>query len=130
MTFTNKNIQQFINYIVKFDNITDILEQSDRQSEKGFIFERLWDVCIKFGFCPHFPKCDFINMTGNMNNGNLKPFTTFADYLKEKVVSGNSSGCSDISLYNNEDETFTFISSKYPKNKSDITKQKRLPQTR
>jgi len=63
-------------------------------------------------------------MIGNMNNGSLKPLTTFAHYLTEKVVSGNSSGCSDISLFNNADDTFTFISSKFPKHKNDITKQK------
>jgi hypothetical protein len=39
-------------------------------------------------------------------------------------VSGNSSGCSDISLFNNADDSFTFISSKYPKSKDEITKQK------
>ena len=54
----------------------------------------------------------------------LKPLTTFTQYLTEKVVSGNSSGCSDISLFNKSDDTFTFISSKYPKSKDDITKQK------
>ena len=63
-------------------------------------------------------------MIGNMNTGNLKQLTTFTHYLTEKVVSGNSSGCSDISLFNNSDDSFTFISSKYPKSKDEITKQK------
>jgi hypothetical protein len=120
----NMIIEEFIAHIATFESIDSILDTCKNQSEKGFIYERLWDVCIKFGFCNQFQKSDFTHMTGNMNTGNLKPLTTFAHYLAEKVVSGNSSGCSDISLLNNVDDTFTFISSKYPKSKNEITKQK------
>jgi hypothetical protein len=118
------NIQEFIKHIVTFDNVTNILDTCKNQSEKGFIYERLWDICIKFGFCEYFPKSDFTHLLGNMNKGNLKPLTTFSNYLTEKVVAGNSSGCSDISLFDNKSDTFIFISSKYPKTKNDITKQK------
>ena len=120
----NMNVGEFMKHITTFESIDSILDTCNNQSEKGIIYERLWDVCIKFGFCYHFQKSDFTHMIGNMNNGNLKPLTTFTQYLTEKVVSGNSSGCSDISLFNNADDTFTFISSKYPKSKNDITKQK------
>lgn len=120
----NMNVEEFMKHITTFESIDSILDTCNNQSEKGIIYERLWDVCIKFGFCYHFQKSDFTHMIGNMNNGNLKPLTTFTQYLTEKVVSGNSSGCSDISLFNNADDTFTFISSKYPKSKNDITKQK------
>ena len=51
MNFTNLNIKDFIDYIITFDNIDDILENCKTQSEKGFIFERLFDIVIKFGFC-------------------------------------------------------------------------------
>ena len=124
VTMKNMNVEDFIKHIVTLESVDSILDTCKNQSEKGFIYERLWDVCIKFGFCNHFPKSDFTHMIGNMNNGNLKPITTFTHYLNEKVVSGNSSGCSDISLFNNAEDTFTFISSKYPKNKDDVTKQK------
>jgi hypothetical protein len=123
-TMKNMNVEEFMKHITTFESVDSILDTCNNQSEKGFIYERLWDVCIKFGFCYHFQKSDFTHMIGNMNNGNLKPLTTFTHYLTEKVVSGNSSGCSDISLFNNADDTFTFISSKYPKSKNDITKQK------
>ena len=123
-TMKNMNVEEFMKHITTFESVDSILDTCKNQSEKGFIYERLWDVCIKFGFCNHFQKSDFTHMIGNMNNGNLKPLTTFTHYLTEKVVSGNSSGCSDISLFNNADDTFTFISSKYPKSKDDITKQK------
>ena len=124
MSFAAMNVEEFNTYITAFENVDSILDTCKNQSEKGFIYERLWDVCIKCGCCEHFQKPDFIHMIGNMNNGNLKQLTTFTHYLQEKVFSGNSSGCSDITLFNNVDETFTFISSKYPKNKNDITKQK------
>jgi hypothetical protein len=120
----NMNVEEFIAHITTFESVDSILVTCKNQSEKGFIYERLWDVCIKFGFCNHFQKSDFTHMIGNMNTGNLKPLTTFTHYLTEKVVSGNSSGCSDISLFNNADDSFTFISSKYPKSKDEITKQK------
>ena len=120
----NMNVEEFIAHITTFESVDSILVTCKNQPEKGFIYERLWDVCIKFGFCNHFQKSDFTHMIGNMNTGNLKPLTTFTHYLTEKVVSGNSSGCSDISLFNNTDDSFTFISSKYPKSKDEITKQK------
>jgi len=124
MNYAMMNVEEFIKNITQFDNIDSILDTCKNQSEKGFIYERLWDVCIKFGFCNNFQKPDFVHMVGNFNNGNLKPLTTFTYYLTEKVCSGNSSGCSDISLFNAADDSFTFISSKYPKSKDEITKQK------
>jgi hypothetical protein len=123
-TMKTMNIEDFISYIITFDSVDSILDTCKNQSKKGFIYERVWDVCIKFGFCNNFNKSEFTHMIGNMNNGSLKPLTTFTHYLTEKVVSGNSGGCSDISLFNNAEDTFTFITSKYPKSKDDITKQK------
>lgn len=118
------SVEEFINSTIKFNNVNEIINTCRTQSEKGSIYERLWDICINFGFCSTFQKSEFTYMTGNFNNGNLKPLTTFKNYLTEKVVSGNSSGCSDISLFNKDNNTFTFITSKYPKSKDDITKQK------
>ena len=54
---------------------------------------------------------------------NLK-FLKIIININEKVFSGNSSGSSDITLQNKKDETFIFISSKYPKYNEDIKKQK------
>jgi hypothetical protein len=66
------NIREFIDYIIKYDNIDDILNNFSTQSEKGFIYERLWDICIKFGFCYIFPNSLFAHMIGNSNTGKLK----------------------------------------------------------
>ena len=124
MNFTNMNIKDFIDYIITFDNIDDILENCKTQSEKGFIFERLFDIIIKFGFCDIFINSKFNHLIGNSNNAKLKILENIDKYINEKVFSGKSSGCSDITLQNKNDNTYIFISSKYPKSSDDIKKQK------
>ena len=89
------NINDFI-YIITFDNI---LENCKTQSEKGFIFERLFDI---------FNNSNFNHLSGNSNNAKLK----ILENLNQKVFSGNSGGCSDITLQNKNDNTYIFISSK------------------
>ncbi len=116
------NIKSFIDYIITFDNIDNILDNCKTQSEKGFIFERLFDVVIKFGFCDIFT--NFNHLIGNSNNAKLKTLENINLYLNEKVLSGNSGGCSDITLLNKNDDTYIFISSKYPKCNEDIKKEK------
>jgi len=122
--FTNMNIKDFIDYIITFDNVNDILDNCKNQSEKGFIFERLFDIVIKFGFCDIFTNSNYNHLIGNSNNGKLKILKNINQYLNEKVISGNSSGCSDITLQNKNDDTYIFISSKYPKSNDNIKKQK------
>ena len=124
MNFTNMNIKDFIIYIIKFNCINDILDTCKTQTDKGYIFERLWDVIIKFGFCDHFPNSEFNHLIGNVNNGKLKILKNFNKYLNETVISGNSSGCSDITLQNKNNNIYVFSSSKFPKSSDDIKKQK------
>jgi len=126
MNFTNMNIKEFINYIITFDNVDDVLENCKTQSEKGFIFERLFDIVIKFGFCDIFTNSNFNHLIGNSNNAKLKILENLNQYLNEKVFSGNSGGCSDITLINKNDNNYIFISSKYPKSNEDIKKQKSI----
>ncbi len=117
-------IDEFIDHVVSFNDVSQILGVCKNQSDRGYVYERLWDLCIKFGFCDMFPNSDYIHVTGNVNNAKIKHMTTFKKYLKEKVYSGNSGGCSDITLYNKHTRTYVFISSKYPKNKNDKSQQK------
>lgn len=116
------NIKELILLSIKYDNIDSILDLFPEQSKKGFIFERLFDICIKFGLFEIFQTFD--HMIGNANEGKLKKLTTLSDYILENVVSGNSGGCSDISLYNKITDTYIFISSKFPKSTDDIKKEK------
>ena len=126
MNFTNTNIKDFIYHIIKFNNIDDIIDSCKTDSEKGFIFERLFDIIIKFGFCDIFNNSNFYHLIGNSNNGNLKILEDLNQYMKEKVFSSNSGGISDISLKNKQDHTYIFISSKFYKNHNDIHKEKSI----
>lgn len=119
-----KNNKQFIDYIITFNNIDDILDKCKTQSEKGFIFERLFDIIIKFGFCDIFPNSQYSHLIGNVNRGNIKNLQNLDKYLNDKVISSNSGGSSDITLQNINDNTYIFISSKYPKSSEDMKKQK------
>ena len=108
MTFnTIKNID-FIKYIISFSNIDNILDKCNTQSEKGFIFERLFDIVIKFGFCNVFTNSNFNHLSGNSNNAKLKILENLNQYLNEKVLSGNSGRCSDIILQNKDDNTYIY----------------------
>ena len=124
MNYSNMNVKNFIDYIITFDNINDILNNCKDDSEKGFVFERLFDIVIKFGFCNIFTNLNYYHKIGNSNNGILKNLENINEYLNEKIISGNSSGCSDITLQNKNDNTYIFISSKYPKENEDSKKQK------
>jgi site-specific DNA-methyltransferase (adenine-specific) len=124
MNISNMNLRDFIKHIITFNNVDDILDNCKTQSDKGFVFERLFDIVIKFGFCDIF--YNFNNLIGNSNNGKLKILENnyLNKYLDEKVRSGNSSGSSDITLQNKDNKTYIFISSKYPKSSEDVKKQK------
>ena len=115
MNYTQETVFEFIKQIISFDSIDDILNTCNLDSEKGFIFERLFDIVIKFGFCDIFPNSRFVHFFGNSNNGKPKELKNYFSYLNKKVISGNSSGCSDITLKNKDDGTYIFISSKFYK---------------
>jgi len=116
-------IREFIKYIVKFDNIDDILDKCQTQSEKGIVFERLFDIVIKFGFCDVFPNSQFTHLCGNSNTCKLKPLK-LNKYLTKSVNSSKEGGCSDITLLDKTTDEYIFITSKYPKTNDDIKKQK------
>lgn len=119
------NLNKFVENIKLFNTVDEILDNGRNQSEKGFVFERLFDITIKFGFCDIFPRSRYTHLIGNANNGNLKKLENLRKYLSDqKVISGNSGGCSDITLYDNQNNTYVFITSKFPKTQDDIKKQK------
>jgi hypothetical protein len=103
----------FIPIILKYDSIYHILDDCSNSSNQGFVFERLFDIFIKLGFCDIFPKSQFINLIGNPQKGSLKVLDNINNYLNNNfVISGSSGGESDISL-KNIDGSYIFISSKY-----------------
>jgi site-specific DNA-methyltransferase (adenine-specific) len=125
MNFSGMNIKDFIEYIINFDSVDDILENCKTQTEKGYIYERIYDIVIKFGFCDKFANSKYIHLIGNSNNGRMKEINNNVEkYLIKKVISSKSEGCSDITLQDRNDGTYIFISCKYPKTEDDIKKQK------
>uniref|UniRef100_A0A6C0E012 Helicase ATP-binding domain-containing protein n=1 Tax=viral metagenome TaxID=1070528 RepID=A0A6C0E012_9ZZZZ len=124
MDYTKLTVNNFIYKMIEYNNIDEILDIFEKQREKGIMFERIGDIIIKFGFCEIFSNSQFTHKTGNANNGKLKTLESYNDYLNEKVNSSNSSGCSDITLYDRINKKYIFISSKYPKSQDDIKKQK------
>lgn len=124
MDFSNMTIRDFIGYIIKFDNVHDILKECRSTSEKGLIFERLYDIIIKTGFCDEFPRYKFTHLVGNVNTVRFKTLNSFDKYFQTKVYSIKTGGCSDITLLS-LDGTYIFISSKYfDKKKTNDTKNK------
>jgi hypothetical protein len=102
--------------MLKSDSVNDIIKSSKSYSERGFIVEAISDILIRFGMVDIFPRSTCQYKTGNMNTASLHNMQSLETYLTNtKVISGNSGGASDITLYNSSNEKHIFISSKYPK---------------
>ncbi|ARF10089.1 restriction-modification methylase [Indivirus ILV1] len=103
-----------LNQIKNARMLDDVLNQYKTKSEKGFVYERLWDLVIKFGFCRLFPLSNIVHLVGNSNTGNLKELTSLKKYIENgKIISGKSSGVSDITMFDKVNKKYIFISSKY-----------------
>ena len=80
MEFKEKSIDEFIKYIIKFGSIDDILDSLKSYSEKKIIYELIWNVIIKFGFCGLFDNKEYLHKLGNINTGKLKSLTSYKIY--------------------------------------------------
>ena len=49
MNISGMTIKEFITYIEPYSSVHDIIALGKTQAEKGHIFERLFDIVIKFG---------------------------------------------------------------------------------
>ena len=117
---TNKVIEKLKNYTVD-DNVIE--KNKNTKSIQGFIYERLWDICIKLGITD-LTDINTKHGIGNINNKkdatfkNIKKY--FDAYIKEGVISGNSGGYSDITFENeNENKRILYlVSVKYIEGKN------------
>lgn len=103
-------------------------------SAKGFYYERLWDICIKFGVTDlTLGTTDKTHQTTHIfDNSNKETIeaskncwdgNVLNDFLHQNVRSGNSGGYSDITFVNKApktDEEVYFLSVKYFKTEKDI----------
>ena len=145
-----KDILDKINYVEDKLNEEDIIEGNiiEDRSSQGFYYERLWDICIKFGATEltlpsikdklqtrHIiginPNKDNIPIENSNCWDNNKLNKAPGGYLSEKVRSGNSGGYSDITFVNQKydingakigEEELYFISVKYFKDEKEIAK--------
>ena len=79
--------------------INEFNEVKNNASKKGYIYELLWDICIKFGITD-FTKEKSEHAIGNFNIfhnfKNIKEYIN--EYLKQGYISSNSGGYSDITF--------------------------------
>ena len=116
MNILSGTIRSFYERIIQDDSIDTILSKYPTPSEKGLVFEALWDLVFKTGCVENFLNSKYTHMIGNVNNAILNPLEDMGGiqkYLSLKMNRGNSSGISDITLYDKEHGTYIFISSKF-----------------
>ena len=103
--------------------INEFNEVKNNASKKGYIYELLWDICIKFGITD-FTKEKSEHAIGNFNIfhnfKNIKEYIN--EYLKQGYISSNSGGYSDITFRTKEQNKDTqynlnLVSVKYIKGK-------------
>ena len=124
-TYVNMILDDFVKEVIKYDDINSIIDNCKTQSDKGFVFERICDLIIKFGCCERFSNLDYTHKIGNVNTGLTYDLIDINKYIhEEKVYSGNSTGVSDITLQNIKTKEYIFISCKYPKCSEDKNKEK------
>ena len=99
--------------LTQFETASEAIVQYKEQGMRGRMFERLWDICIRLGFVDQFPKDVYTYKSGNVNTGKIIT-CPFDVWLEEKWNRGNSSGVSDITLFNEINKEFIFMSCKFP----------------
>ena len=133
---TKKTIRQFIQEdIQKYETFEKLIEQTqtkkqeveeenivnqliqiegqNNKSKKGFIYERVWDICVKLGATDFTPNINndkeeyyYEHGIGNINNKKQSVFKDIKDYftayINDGYISGNSGGYSDITFSSNK----------------------------
>lgn len=88
--------------------------KAETQSKRGNVFEKVWDVIIKFGFYSNLSNDIYDHFEGNINTCKLKKVTDLEIYLRDiSVFSKGKGGSSDITLQNKNNGKWVFMSSKF-----------------
>ena len=88
--------------------------KGETQSKRGYLFEKVWDIIIKFGFYSILPNDIYDHYEGNINTCKLKKVADLENYLRcISVFSKGKGGSSDITLQNKNNGKWVFISSKF-----------------
>jgi hypothetical protein len=88
--------------------------KAETQSKRGNLFEKVWDIIIKFGFYSILPNDIYDHYEGNINTCKLKKVADLEIYLRDiSVFSKGKGGASDITLQNKKNGKWVFMSSKF-----------------
>ena len=88
--------------------------KAETQSKRGNVFEKVWDIIIKFGFYSILPNDIYDHYEGNINTCKLKKVADLEIYLRYiSVFSKGKGGSSDITLQNKNNGKWVFMSSKF-----------------
>jgi hypothetical protein len=88
--------------------------KAETQSKRGNVFEKVWDIIIKFGFYSILPNDIYDHYEGNINTCKLKKVADLEIYLRGiSVFSKGKGGSSDITLQNKNNGKWVFMSSKF-----------------
>jgi hypothetical protein len=100
-------LQELMNYITG-------RTKAETQSKRGNVFEKVWDLVIKFGFCPDLQNDTYDHYVGNVNTCKLKKVDNLELYLRHLAVfSKGHGGSSDITLQHKTTGKWVMISSKF-----------------
>lgn len=87
---------------------------TETQSKRGNLFEKVCDIIIKFGFYDNLPNDEYNHHEGNINTCRLKKVDDLENYLQGlSVFSKGKGGSSDITLQNKNSGKWVFISCKF-----------------
>ena len=87
---------------------------------KGNLFEKIWDIVIKLGF--HSKKEKLTHYYGNVNTWDLDKILNMYSYLNSTLIySKNKGGKSDITYYDETNNKWVFMSSKFNAHISDTS---------
>jgi hypothetical protein len=88
--------------------------KAEIQSKRGNLFEKVWDLIIKFGCCSILPNDMYDHYEGNINTCKLKKVVELENYIRNmSVFSKGKGGSSDITLQNKLTGKWVFMSSKF-----------------
>ena len=108
-----KHMQQ----VFTFDELLQSINgktKAETQSKRGNVFEKVWDIIIKFGFYSILPNDIYDHYEGNINTCKLKKVLDLEIYLQNmSVFSKGKGGSSDITLQNKNNGKWVFMSSKF-----------------
>jgi len=138
----NENFKQILTDTIEVEDDITVGDITMTRSSRGFYYERLWDVCIKFGVSNlTLPSMNAKLQTSHIIGENTNTSTVYFQencwtgnklqgYLQQKVRSGNSGGYSDITFINkplrnllpddHTNEELCFVSVKYFEREKDI----------